>query len=101
MRFPFTSNYCRYCECHWNVHMHTQFEYSQVKRKAIDVSKQKEINNTDDAIRAINDYMEESNVLRLEIEEEMKDIHDVSAFFACILANYSNTVRNKSETHFI
>lgn len=72
--------------------MHTIVDYYRVKKTIVDVNKEREIKNADDAITAIEDFMSQSKQLIGEIENEMDVIHKVSAYFACILINYSNSV---------
>lgn len=83
---------CKECGCSWKVHMHTKVDFYRVKKRQIDVNKQREISIADFTIESIESYLEQLKTRKGELEAEQTILHQKAAFFACIPAKYSNSV---------
>ncbi|KAH9390425.1 hypothetical protein TYRP_023077 [Tyrophagus putrescentiae] len=83
------------CQCPFEMHRHITYVTKIVKVTVIDESRHKRIDNEEDAIKAIEKTIEQTKTIKKEMEEEMEIIQQISAKFAYILLEHSNTPYNK------
>lgn len=86
---------CAQCECPFQMHRHITFVTKIVKKTVINQNQQLKVDSEKDAIEAIKKTIKQTKQIKNEMEEEIEIIQKISAKFAYILLEHSNTPYNK------
>ena len=76
---------CQMCGCSWKVHMHITYECTQVKTNIVDVNIQKQIQDKTVNIETINQHLKSLEDRIRVLEDEKRQVAEVSAKFGCFL----------------
>ncbi len=76
------------------MHRHITFVTKIVKKTVINQNQQLKVDSEKDAIEAIKKTIKQTKQIKNEMEEEIEIIQKISAKFAYILLEHSNTVSN-------
>lgn len=82
------------CGCPFETHRHIYYVTKVVKKTVINENQKLKIDSEEQACEEIKKILVQTKQIKQEMEEEIEIIQKISAKFAYVLVNDSNTVSN-------